>query len=257
MPVPEGTPVCRGCQAELGPASRFCPACGLPRDAAPQALADRATPYDAGRDWAQIRGVLIFGGVWLASFIPLAWLPERHAANGELIIGAFDALLILFAISRLGGVDRTHFDPRRVPMAWWGWCLFALIVAIPVNLAYHASVAGIFGIDDAGRLTAPFDMAGYPLWVAMLAIVVQPAVVEELGFRGVIQHRLVAIIGRREGLIVVALAFAIIHLAWFSIPYLAALGFVLGWLRLGSGSLLPPMLLHALHNLIILLIGLR
>lgn len=252
---------CLGCQTALGPQARFCPGCGLARGTAPSSARNAPNPVSdaaaAKRDWSEIRGVLIFGGIWLATFIPLAWLPERHAATGMIVVGGLDAILVVIAAGMLGGIKRSQFDPRRVPAVWWGWALFALIVAIPINLAYHGAVISLLGLEDTVQMTKPFVETGYPLWVAMLCIVVQPAVIEELGFRGVIQGRLSKVIGQRESWIIVALSFGIIHLAWLSMPYLAALGLVLGWLRLRSGSLLPPMLLHALHNLCICLIELR
>jgi len=42
--------------------------------------------------------------------------------------------------------------------------------------------------------------------------------------------------------------FAIIHSNWLSIPYLFGLGLVLGILRQRSGSLLPGMVVHMIHN---------
>ena len=48
--------------------------------------------------------------------------------------------------------------------------------------------------------------------------------------------------------------FAIIHVQWLSLPYLFLLGLVLGVLRHRSGSLLPGMVLHFLHNAAVVLL---
>lgn len=76
----------------------------------------------------------------------------------------------------------------------------------------------------------------------------QPAVVEELAFRGVIQGALGRVLRMGEAVAVAALMFMILHLMPLSFPHLFLIGLAAGWLRARSGSLYPPMLLHFLHN---------
>ncbi|MBN8526517.1 MAG: CPBP family intramembrane metalloprotease [Planctomycetes bacterium] len=212
---------------------------------------------DPQRSWLSIRGLLVFGVIWLATMLPIAWLPAAHAATGQLVVEGLDALLVIFAIRMLGGVERRHLDPRLVDPRYWRWSLFALIVLIPINLGYHQAVTRLLGIADDASLTEVFLSSGFPVWAAVLSIVVQPAIIEELGFRGIVQGRLTGVVGAREAVVISALAFGIIHMAWFSTPYLVLLGLVLGWLRVASGSLLPCMLLHALHNAVVLILDMR
>lgn len=263
---------CTSCGSPLGATARFCPACGQRTDTpgqpppAPTPATEvrpatkhhpaPATSTDPG-SWLTIRGILVFGIIWLATMLPVAWLPADHAATGQLVVEALDAALVIIAVRMLGGVERRHLDPRLVPARYWRWSLFALIVLIPVNLGYHQAVTRLLGIADDFSLSEAFLSSGFPIWVAFLSIVVQPAIIEELGFRGIVQGRLTGVVGAREAVVISALAFGIIHMAWFSTPYLVLLGLVLGWLRVASGSLLPPMLLHALHNAVVLLLDLR
>lgn len=92
----------------------------------------------------------------------------------------------------------------------------------------------------------------------VLAIVVSAvlvaAVLEEVLFRGLLQSVLLAWWGPawRWTIVVVAAAlFAVIHLgaaSWNALPTLFVLGLILGWLYERTGSLWPPILLHAAFN---------
>jgi membrane protease YdiL (CAAX protease family) len=81
-------------------------------------------------------------------------------------------------------------------------------------------------------------------------VAVQPAIFEELAFRGVILAGVQHVLSPMESVVVSALMFMIIHLAVPSFPHLFVLGLALGWLRVHTGSLYPGMLLHFTHNLL-------
>ena len=87
----------------------------------------------------------------------------------------------------------------------------------------------------------------------LLLIGVFPAIFEELAFRGMLQGRLTAILGRREGILATGAAFAMAHGISIGTPFHIFLGFYLGFLRERSGSLLPGMGLHFLYNSAIVL----
>ena len=99
--------------------------------------------------------------------------------------------------------------------------------------------------------SAPFMSNG--LLTAILIICVQPAIIEELGFRGVILPALQPALAPNEAVLVSALMFMMLHLTLFSFPHLFVMGVVLGYLRVRTGSLLPGMLLHFTHNLLCVL----
>lgn len=105
-------------------------------------------------------------------------------------------------------------------------------------------------VDGAGQgvssLAAVRAEIGLP-W-ALFAIALCPAVFEELAFRGILQGRLSALLGRGTGLLLTAAAFALAHGVTGAIVFHAGLGLYLGWLRVRSESLLPGMLLHLIYN---------
>ncbi len=77
--------------------------------------------------------------------------------------------------------------------------------------------------------------------------------IEELAFRGIIFGALRRVLEPMEAVLVSALMFMILHLAIASFPHLFAIGLLLGWLRMHTGSMYPGMLLHFLHNFLVVL----
>lgn len=85
---------------------------------------------------------------------------------------------------------------------------------------------------------------GWALFVVGLC----PAIFEELAFRGLLQGRLMALLGRWPGLVITATAFMLAHGISAASPLHLFLGLYLGLLRERSGSLYPGMLLHLVYN---------
>jgi len=88
----------------------------------------------------------------------------------------------------------------------------------------------------------------WPLWSAFVLTAVVPPVVEEIAFRGILLERLQRVMVAREAWLVQGVLFGFIHMSPAVFPSHIFLGLVLGWLRVRTGSLLPPMLMHALWN---------
>jgi membrane protease YdiL (CAAX protease family) len=84
--------------------------------------------------------------------------------------------------------------------------------------------------------------------VLVAAIAIAPAVCEELVLRGMVLPSL--LLGGPAAVVISAALFALIHLDPYRSAFTFALGLALGVLRLRSGSLLAPVLAHALVNTI-------
>ncbi len=100
-----------------------------------------------------------------------------------------------------------------------------------------------------------------PPWAVLLGMAVLPASCEELFFRGFLQGSLARAYGARRAIVLAAVAFGVFHL--FTTDGLAPerfvattfLGLVLGWVFYASGSVWPGMLLHAVHNGLLLMLA--
>lgn len=90
------------------------------------------------------------------------------------------------------------------------------------------------------------------VWM-LFVIGVCPAVFEELAFRGLLQGRFSALLGRKLGVLVTGAAFALAHGITIGFFFHMVLGVYLCWLRIRSNSLYPCMLTHFLYNATIVL----
>jgi len=86
--------------------------------------------------------------------------------------------------------------------------------------------------------------------LSVAAIAAAPAFCEELLMRGIVLPSLLPAFGRVAAVAVTAALFALIHLDAYRSAFTFALGLALGALRLRTGSLLAPVLAHALVNTI-------
>jgi membrane protease YdiL (CAAX protease family) len=81
----------------------------------------------------------------------------------------------------------------------------------------------------------------------LLSVTILAPAVEELTFRGV-GISLLRPYGAGVAIVVSGILFGLVHGLLVAFPVLAAFGFVVGWLRLRTDSVYPPMLLHATFN---------
>ena len=79
-------------------------------------------------------------------------------------------------------------------------------------------------------------------------------VVEELVFRGAIQHFLQPL-GQWQAVFLQAVLFAVQHGSLAGALYALACGLALGWLADRTGHLWPGMLLHSVNNLLVFAAG--
>src|SRR5439155_9671023 len=105
-------------------------------------------------------------------------------------------------------------------------------------------------LDSISRM---FDSA--PLWQVVLVICLAPAICEELAFRGFILSGLRRL-GHTWGAIALAsVFFGLAHGILQQSLGAAVIGAVIGYIAVKSGSLLPGILYHGVHNSLSVLIG--
>ena len=251
VPPPSSDSACAGCDELLKPESRFCSRCGLRRgDPAPAyrppaGVEDVALRTRAGLQ--DIRFVIVFylallGAQGLSALLFFASGSQQTALTaGIALMGVFT----LVAAARRPEVIRDLY--RRAGFSWPGY-LLVLLASVPIFLGVHAFVEGVgllFKIKPPRFLDA---LEGRGLAWSFALGAAAPALVEELGFRGLVFGLLRRRLTVGEAFLISSAAFAILHL---SIPSLAThvpLGLYLCWLRHRSDSLFPPMAAHALHN---------
>ena len=126
----------------------------------------------------------------------------------------------------------------------WAWVsLGALVPMLAINYVYHSWVMRDIGMD------MPEVWSDMPVRAQIFFICVMPAVLEEVAFRGLLQHWLQVALRAMPALVLSSALFMSLHFSVISAPYLFGVGMLLGWAKYKTGSLYPPILIHFLHNL--------
>jgi CAAX protease family protein len=160
---------------------------------------------------------------------------------------------ILFLITV--GLDRRRFLAFRRPTSWpraFGIAVLVLIAvfvvsAIVAQFANPEREQGLIPQHWDSSKIAPFTA------FAILVVVVAP-IVEELQFRGV-GYGLLERFGTAAAILLVGLAFALVHGLIAGFPVIFVFGCGLAFLRSRTDSIYPCMLLHASFNAFGLLVG--
>ncbi|MGY1985723.1 lysostaphin resistance A-like protein [Blastococcus sp. SYSU DS0669] len=219
---------------------------------------------------AGLRGGLLFAasvavllGAWNNVVItrmpgyPQSYVAVNLAATGLLLAGARFARLTW---QELG------FDPRRARagLRWGGACVAVVAAGYVVGLAVPAvrPLLADARLADAGSAEVAYQ--------ALVRIPLGTVVWEETAFRGVLLAALMRLLSPRAAVAVSAALFGIWHIrptlsaaaantvaggsaglftaVFLGCAFTAAAGILFAWLRLRSGSLLAPVLLHLATN---------
>ncbi len=251
---------CRRCRRLVSELAANCPYCGLRRVQSSPEFAEQApggctTPPDSGRGWS----VLIAGfAVSLVAFI----LCDLILTNSALvdfdderqkliamgcIDGVYAFIVVVFAIA----LRRYQSIPRPDVAQWivWPVSFVAMGLALAANFGYHQALISM-GVRELELVPAGSEY--WPWWI--VTICVQPAIFEELFFRGSAWKVMSGALGLHATVIVSSAMFGMAHIGVpLSIPVLMVVGLVLGYARAYSGSILLPAILHFLHNLAVVL----
>lgn len=146
--------------------------------------------------------------------------------------------------------------PPQDNSAYAGAVALAVILLV-VGGPLTQLLAGRHAVEQNVDVIANQVSIGMRVPLAMLVVCVAP-VVEELVFRGVLLSGLASRMGAGWAIIASAVIFGCAHLpdfgfAWYPVPALVLLGLALGWLRVRTRSLWPPITLHATNNFVAML----
>jgi membrane protease YdiL (CAAX protease family) len=142
------------------------------------------------------------------------------------------------------------FRLRPLPPATILWTVVATAAAVPAVDRLTALNLRLLPrptwYEEALAEARPESVVGWLLAVA--AVVAVGPLGEEMVFRGLLQRAGRPAVGRRQALWLTAVLFAAVHLQPYHLLGLLGVGALLGFLFERSGSLLAPLLAHALYN---------
>jgi len=249
---------CAYCGASLDPGYYFCLTCATPYKAVesvlprprPAYLSDgrliaTKAPHVAPLFWTYFAVVV---GAAVAGFA--LFQNEEPALTLVFQSGSLFITTCIFAAlhwpSLVVQFKRFGFHNRAALIGF-----LVLPVLLLINYVYHGWVMRALGGEGSPLLSRRRESGlGEPALI--LLICASPAILEEIAFRGLVQHWLSIAIRPFHALVLASVLFTILHFSLVSAPYLFAVGMLLGWTKMKTGSLYPSMVIHFLHNLIVL-----
>lgn len=186
-------------------------------------------------------------------------------ANTGMLLGFFLFPVLVFRLL-CGPTHVLHFGFARRSHWWW---------SAPVILIFLSGIADILGAfnvwimdqlqmqsldhmqNSADQLqTIMLSPSTGVQWLStIIAVVIAPAVLEELFFRGAIQNLLIRLGGNHHSAIwVSAAAFSAMHMQFEGFLPRMFLGLIMGYLYHWSGSLTTSIIAHASNNALALVL---
>jgi membrane protease YdiL (CAAX protease family) len=133
----------------------------------------------------------------------------------------------------------------------YAWIALGLLApALGLNFAWHKIITYL--VPEATDSMKSLSELHLSKLTMVTLFCVFPAIMEEIAFRGLVQHWLVSAIAPTRALLIASALFMALHFSVLSAPYLLLVGMLLGWAKLKTGSLYPSMLIHFLHNFIVI-----
>jgi membrane protease YdiL (CAAX protease family) len=232
---------CTRCGAPADPAGGPCLACVRQQTLAPSLIADDGSQRS-------IKGALALYFALLA--VCVIGIIAGLAGASELRIDVFVSISISVVVLAGALISWRGVLPllARIPGPRWFLTAVGLsLVTIAVAFGVIRGLQHLMHVPDV-KMSTPYLEAGYGWGAVILAVCVQPAIFEELAFRGTVMSALSKALSPFETIMVSALMFMILHMAPARFPHTLALGLAAGYLRHRTASLYPCILLHFCHN---------
>ena len=205
-------------------------------------------PSDANpliqKDYRPIPGwsLIVFGlALPVIGFAVVRLLPNREMLT---VLGAFFLIGLLAVIVAVAPLGKAAFPALGLRPANWKYPVFGALGTLFLSVAVSQ-----IGIEPQG-MKQVIDVVREPheLILSLLLLSVLAPVVEELVFRGLLYGWIAGRWGGTLALIVSSLAFAAAHWEPAHIILVLPLGFLFGWLRRRTDSLLPSLFSHIVNN---------
>jgi membrane protease YdiL (CAAX protease family) len=202
--------------------------------------------------------VLVFAALQYAGRLTSDERPDDLAYRWETSVAAFVSAAIVLGIAVLLAYRRGLRETFALrPPQSWGTALRISGAIIIVMLVISTALSNVLDPEEEqGLVPTSWDPDRLPQFGAfVLAVTVVAPIVEELMFRGV-GFTLLEPFGEWFAIIVVGIAFGLVHGLFEGFVIITAFGMGLAYLRSRTQSIYPCILLHSSFNAIALVLSL-
>lgn len=166
-------------------------------------------------------------------------MPDRGMMT---ILGAFFAIGLLSVAAAVAPLGRTAAPALGLRPANWKYPVLGALGTLALSVAVSQ-----IGIEPQG-MKQVFELIPQRIVLSLFLLAVLAPTVEELVFRGLLYGWIAGRWGSLPALIVSSLAFAGAHWEPAHVVLVLPLGFLFGWLRRRTDSLLPSLVAHIVNN---------
>ena len=208
----------------------------------------------AGGGTMAARAFALWAGADQPGARPAGALDALNAAQLSVFLVGFQITSIVLTLAVAPYFARS--PQTLLPLGWPRralWIIGASTIALFMIMLTFGTIVYVFDNQAFVGDVKPFaDMAQTRLWWGLLiGAAIGAPIAEELLFRGLLFGVLRDTrIGFAGTLMVTAAFWAALHMqySFYGLAAIFCIGLYLGWLREKTGSLIPPMVCHALYN---------
>lgn len=228
-------------------------------------------PYLVALVWVVI-AFLLFQGIGSVAAILLILYKEGSVSESALVqnpeillignsIGqVFGLAVATLMVARLSALpfEYRSFLRLEIPkgtVAFTGYSILLVIVIQPtiwavswLNQQIPFPESWIQMEEVQIQLLEALLTTGIPLWFLIFSIALVPAVCEEVIFRGYLLRLFEKSTGVLWAIFITGLLFGAFHLRVTQLIPLSLIGVLLAWVTIQSGSLIPAIIMHLVHN---------
>ncbi len=205
-------------------------------------------PTDANsliqQDYKPVPGwsLIVFGlALPVIGYAVVRLLPNREMMT---VLGAFFLIGLLAVVVAVAPLGKAAFPALGLRPANWKYPVLGALGTLFLSVAVSQ-----IGIEPQGmKQVIEVVREPHELILSLLLLSVLAPIVEELVFRGLLYGWIAGRWGGTAGLVVSSLAFAAAHWEPAHIVLVLPLGFLFGWLRRRTDSLMPSLFSHIANN---------
>jgi uncharacterized protein len=230
---------CIHCNFSISREARFCSNCG--------SLQEKDYTERSSKQGYWLGSMIIFFVLELIVCL-VANFNDTYGGIGALLV--YDIIFIVIAVVWTG----IMWEEVKPLLRWNNFSIVKVLLysvaaiagAIVVNFIVTWLNRSIFNMEE--QMYEAFAHLNYPKLIMILMIAVQPALFEELSYRGIMQTGLGKVIEPRQAVYVSSFLFAIIHMSFISLFWLIPFAIILGNIRLKENTIWYGVIIHFCFN---------
>jgi membrane protease YdiL (CAAX protease family) len=238
-------PVCSACRAPINLSDQYCGACG-------RAIAHEPSPVVRQDVFEVLRPALAYYFltlVILGIYKFTSVFPEGF--EGIALVSLIDILVAIAFWMANASEMKALFSLKSIDYILMAKVLGASVVG-GVFIHFFADLIQVSISDDVFYDLYLFEDTPFPFLFSVLFICVQPALFEEVAFRGFLFNNMTKVTTGTTAVYITAFVFGIMHFAIISMLWLVPLGAIFAYLRLRHNTLWYGMVGHFSYNFTII-----